>query len=1065
MTQQYSHSDLTFITNESWNTLTDRFRTLIKDTKYFDVLVGYFYTSGFWQIYPEIESSEKIRILIWISTNREVYDTIQQSLIQSHTELKNSYSEIVTQEIESIKESEKVEKWINIFIEWLRSGKLEIRAYPTEKIHAKLYIMSFHEDDRDVGRVITGSSNFTASGFRDNLEFNVELKNRSDYEYAKAKFEELWLSGVDVSEKYIETIEKKTWLNQNISPYELYLKFLYEYFKEEINQTDELDLHSRPDNFREFEYQKHAVLNAKKIIDEYGGVFISDVVGLGKTYMGTMLAQVAGTKTIVLAPPRLLDENNPWSWRNAFKDFGFRSRDYICESIGSLDKVLDRSDLDTFDTVLIDEAHRFRNEDNETYAKMSEICHGKKVILLSATPYNNNPSDILAQIKLFQKSKSSTIPNLPNLEGFFASLEKKLKWLDRKDDKEEYKRIIKENAYQIREKVLKYIMVRRTRNDIVKYYDKDMKFPAVTNPKPIFYTFDSHESEVFNRTIELAINDFKYTRYAPLLKLKSELWKSEQQEVMWKQWQRNMMSFMRMLLVKRLESSIFAFQKTIERFIESYERFLELYLTGKVYVSPKHTHKIIEALEDGDMDYIDKLIKDWKAEEYKSDDFDPSIQTDLESDLRVLREIQELWKTIDRDPKVESFKQYLSEEKELQKGKLLIFTESAETAKYLWEELSEMYENKVIVFTWGNSSGERAIVIDNFDNNASHKKDDFRILITTDVLSEWVNLHRWNVVINYDIPWNPTRIMQRVGRINRVDTPHKSIHTFTCFPTDEGNDQLKLRESAEAKIEAFISLLGSDAKLLTDDEEVWSHTLFEKILSVDTITWEEDVESELKYLSIIRSIRDSDSALFEKIKRLPKRSRSIIVNSNIENSEVLTYFRKGRIEKFCIASNNDSRELDFMESARIMECPPDTQRAKAWSEFYNLKELNENFFETLLKNPEEDLPVRKWSSNSDFLIKILTSPWIRNSPTYTEDDEEYIEKVISELDGWSIPKNTVSKIKQQIQENPDVIMNPMKLLSLLKMYISSRFLSGNSIASGNSSLNPKEVILSLYLLK
>ncbi len=376
-----------------------------------------------------------------------------------------------------------------------------------------------------------------------------------------------------------------------------------------------------------------------------------------------------------------------------------------------------------------------------------------------------------------------------------------------------------------------------------------------------------------------------------------------------------------------------------------------------------------------------------------------------------------------------------------------------------------MYENKVIVFTWGNSLGERAIVIDNFDNNASHKKDDFRILITTDVLSEWVNLHRWNVVINYDIPWNPTRIMQRVGRINRVDTPHKSIHTFTCFPTDEGNDQLKLRESAEAKIEAFISLLGSDAKLLTDDEEVWSHTLFEKILSVDTITWEEDVESELKYLSIIRSIRDTDSALFEKIKRLPKRSRSIIVNSNIENSEVLTYFRKGRIEKFCIASNNDSRELDFMESARIMECPPDTQRAKAWSEFYNLKELNENFFETLLKNPEEDLPVRKWSSNSDFLIKILTSPWIRNSPTYTEDDEEYIEKVISVLDGWSIPKNTVSKIKQQIQENPDVIMNPMKLLSLLKMNISTRFLSGNSIASGNSSLNPKEVILSLYLLK
>lgn len=265
-----SHSDLTFLTNESGNTLSDRFRTLIKDTQYFDVLVGYFYTSGFWQIYPEIESSEKIRILIGISTSREVYDTIQQSLLLSHTELKNLYSDKVTQEIENVKEAEKVEKGINIFIEWLRSGKLEIRAYPTEKIHAKLYVMTFHEDDRDVGRVITGSSNFTASGLRDNLEFNVELKNRSDYDYAKAKFEELWLSGVDVSEKYIETIEKKTWMNQTITPYELYLKFLYEYFKEEINQTDELDLRSRPDGFKEFEYQKEAVINAKKIIEEYG---------------------------------------------------------------------------------------------------------------------------------------------------------------------------------------------------------------------------------------------------------------------------------------------------------------------------------------------------------------------------------------------------------------------------------------------------------------------------------------------------------------------------------------------------------------------------------------------------------------------------------------------------------------------------------------------------------------------------------------------------------------------------------------------------------------------------
>lgn len=153
-------------------------------------------------------------------------------------------------------------------------------------------------------------------------------------------------------------------------------------------------------------------------------------------------------------------------------------------------------------------------------------------------------------------------------------------------------------------------MVRRTRSDIVKYYDKDIKFPVVANPEPIFYAFDAYESEVFNRTIKLAIKDFKYARYAPLLYLKSEMWKSEQQEVMGKQGQKNMMSFMRMLLVKRLESSIFAFRQTLDRFIFSYERFLEFYLIGKVYVSPKHTKKIIEALEDGNLEYVDILIRD-----------------------------------------------------------------------------------------------------------------------------------------------------------------------------------------------------------------------------------------------------------------------------------------------------------------------------------------------------------------------------------------------------------------------------------------------------------------------
>ena len=294
--------------------------------------------------------------------------------------------------------------------------------------------MTFSEGDRDMGRVITGSSNFTQAGFIDNLEFNVELKNRADYDFALNKFNELWADSVDVSEKYIETINTKTWLNQTVTPYELYLKFLYEYFKDELNLTGETSHRYLPEDFKQLEYQDQAVLNAKKILMEYGGVFMSDVVGLGKTYISAMLAGQLDGRTLVIAPPVLLDKNNPGSWYNVMSDFRVP---FDHESIGKLDDLLKKG-VEKYTNIIIDEAHRFRTESNITYEKLAEICRGKRVILVTATPYNNSPRDILSQIKLFQNAKKSTIPNLPNLEAFFGGLEKKLKKLDRQRDRDEY---------------------------------------------------------------------------------------------------------------------------------------------------------------------------------------------------------------------------------------------------------------------------------------------------------------------------------------------------------------------------------------------------------------------------------------------------------------------------------------------------------------------------------------------------------------------------------------------------------------------------------------------------
>ncbi|WP_024821935.1 helicase-related protein [Aminobacterium mobile] len=1057
-------SDLSFITNEKDQSLKERFKIVIKSTDFFDCLVGYFYSSGFYAIYPSLESTQKIRILIGINTNRRTFDMMeeankstQQLFDFSHAETKQEFENLVQKEMDGCQDNRKVEEGVQKFIEWIKIGKLEIRAYPSQNIHAKLYIMTFKEDDRDTGRVITGSSNFTQAGLVDNLEFNVELKNRSDYDFAKKKFDQLWADSVDVNEKYVQTVQNKTWLTKNITPYQLYLKFLYEYFKDELNQTDEVFVKYLPEGFKRLEYQEQAVLNAKKILLQYGGVFISDVVGLGKTYISAMLAGQLDGRTLVIAPPVLIEKSNPGSWPNVFSDFKV-SADY--ESIGKLDDLLQRG-TDKYTNIIIDEAHRFRTEATVTYEKLAEICRGKRVILVTATPYNNSPKDILSLLKLFQKTKKSTIPNVPDLEAFFTNLDKKLKKLDRKEDYEEYIETVKENAREIRDKVLKYLMVRRTRTEIVNYFPRDieqqgLKFPKVSKPEPLFYELDEKEDKVFNETINLIANQFRYARYMPLLYYKGKLSQLEKQS------QRNMGRFMKILLVKRLESSFFAFRNTGQRFLHSYEMFLKELNNGHVYVSKKHINKIFELLENDDDVAIQKLIDEGKADGYDSNDFSEQLKVDLEHDRDILIRIKKLWEQIDRDPKLLKFKEELSTNKVLKKNHLIIFTESKETANYLYENLNEEYSGEILLFTGDSGENVRDKVIANFDARARVRKDDYRILISTEVLSEGVNLHRSNVVINYDIPWNPTRMMQRVGRINRVDTPFNSIYTFNFFPTTQSNDQIKLKEAAECKINAFLTLLGGDAELLTEGEPVGSHELFDRLTSSKTLEGEEEnEESELKYLQVIREIREGSPDLFEKIKHLPKKARTAKRNAEFDRS-LITYFCRGKLQKFFVSRDKEeARELDFMAAAKLLESTPDEKKKDIPRDFYDLLDKNKTAF-VAATTDEVVKPQSRGRDNSTKIIQVLKAT-LHSTQRFTEDQEAYIARIITQLAEGGLPKQTIKNTWKALQNLKNESLNPFKVLAVLQSNISERLLESHYAEDKSTVLGKREVILSLYL--
>jgi len=301
------YSDLKFFTNEPERDLYTRFNTILKNnTQYFDVLVGYFRTSGFFKLYPAMDETEKIRVLVGLNVDSKTLEIINLS----HKEAKEALSVNVEDEFNNSEDSSETEKGVRTFIDWLRSGKIEMRMYVEAPIHAKVYIMrkNLNVSAEHFGSVITGSSNFSMAGLVNNLEFNVELKDASDVQFALEKFEELWAKSVDISETYIDSVEKKTWLKDDITPYELYLKTLYEYFKEEINEDDVPIGDILPSGFMKLKYQLDAVVEAEKKLEAYNGVFISDVVGLGKTYICAMLARkVSKGKKLFICPPVLIE--------------------------------------------------------------------------------------------------------------------------------------------------------------------------------------------------------------------------------------------------------------------------------------------------------------------------------------------------------------------------------------------------------------------------------------------------------------------------------------------------------------------------------------------------------------------------------------------------------------------------------------------------------------------------------------------------------------------------------------------------------------------------------------
>ena len=980
-----------FFTNEPERDLYTRFAKIIDDgTQFFDILVGYFRSSGFFRLYKSLENVQNIRILVGLNIDSRTQDL-----------LKNFSHEIIN-EFDNSEVSYNIEDGAKKFISWLKSGKIQMRLYPDSKtrLHAKVYIL---RRNNGLNSVITGSSNFSEAGLIDNIEFNVELNDESDVKFALDKFNSLWSQSIDINNIYIDTAENHTWLRDDIMPYEIYLKTLYEFFYDEINSDKEnLSLFNGriPRDYIRLQYQIDAVIQAKKMLESYNGVFISDVVGLGKTYICAMLAKIlpAGRK-LIICPPVLIDY-----WRDVLADFEVAAK---VESLGKLDNIL--SSKQDYDYIFIDEAHRFRNSYTEGFTKLHEICHNKKVILISATPINNYSSDIANQIYLFQPRHSSNIPGVRNLDLFFKRINDKLKNLD--GNSPEYIKQNRANSEEIRDKILRHIMIRRTRSEIINYYKSDMlkqglSFPEVKSPEKIIYSFDDRIDKFFNETMNI-IKNFNYSRYKPLTYLINPgkfagLLTS----------QHNMGGFMKCLLVKRLESSFHAFRMTLNRFIDSYKKFIDMLNNHHgVYISSNLD--IYDLLDSGNTDELINQVENNNARYFNESEFNTNFIIDLIDDLKDLEKLRGWWDSVKTDPKLEKFCDDLIHNNILSASKkIIIFTESTETAKYLYDNLQKIYNSRVIYFSGDSSKSLKSKIESSFNPknfDSLHPESDlYDVLITTDILSEGINLHQANIIINYDLPWNPTRIMQRVGRINRVGTSHSNIYVFNFFPTAQSDKHLSLKAKILNKLQMFNDTLGNDYKYLSEDENPSPKKLFDVLDELTSINGDNDSseDGELKYLQAIRNIRDNDNILFSKLARLPAMAKTGKFSHEIISSSTLTFIRKGALKEFFITQGSQTRQISFTEAAKILECTPDESCAKIESDYFTQLELNNKAFdESLTHENITDLTRPFLTGNEKKFFNELKS--IQYARILNDTQQNIISRIIRACEEGRLPPNLI----------------------------------------------------------
>lgn len=913
--------------------LVDQISRILTSTEAARFAVGYFFLSGLEGLAERLTDVKELRLLIGNTTNRETLEQLAEGyrrleLVAEAAEVqaypkRTDVKQMAADTAENIRigialmdQTDESETLVKILVRMIEGKRLKVRVYTKGRMHAKAYIFDYRRDGRyEQGIAIVGSSNLTLSGVTHNTELNVVVHGNDNHAELVRWFDELWNESQEFDATLMQEMQQ-AWAIASVRPYDIYMKTLYALVKDRLEGADDKDiLWDDIITRRLADFQKVAVRQAVQMIWDYGGAFIADVVGLGKSYIGAAIVKhferTEHARPLIICPATLVEM---WERYNEVYQLNARvlSMGYLREyDEGGMNVLLNDVRYRDRDFVLIDESHNLRYPDTQRYKMVQAfLAVGRRCCFLTATPRNKSTWDVYHQIKLFHQDDKTDLPvDPPDLKAYFRLIEggdKKLPDL------------------------LAHLLIRRTRNHILRWYGFDAVTHQPLDPSRFKdYLVGQHRAYVIVggrhqffpkrelETIEYSIEDTYQGLYQELRGYLGKprkgqpakpptdeltyarygLWRyvvrEKQRQEPYASLQRagaNLRGLIRVLLFKRFESSVYAFKETIRRLLTVHRRFRDALSQGIVPAGEDAQAILYEPNQAEEQDLIDALRQ--VTGRYAAEDFDVDrLQEHIDRDIQLLEKILRLVEPItpEQDAKLQRLKERLAEPP-LRDGKRLIFSQYADTARYLYENLNPegALDDIEVIYS---SDKSKVRVVGRFVPKANpeyrFQRGDTELftLIATDVLAEGLNLQDCDKIINYDLHWNPVRLIQRFGRIDRIGSEHDVIYGFNFLPETGIEQHLGLREKLRNRIQEIHDTIGEDSAILDRTErlnEEAMYAIYEK-KGGELHLFEDEDEKFLdlnEAEEILRQLRKDNPGEYERIASLRDGIRSTMATSD-----------------------------------------------------------------------------------------------------------------------------------------------------------------------------------------